>query len=131
MVYWDELSEEIENSIKQHDSSTAFATIRRLKGGRKNVENLPIQDKGGNILNHSRNRMVRWKDHFAEVLNVHSNIDQSIMQNITPPSIPVVEQIRQDKIPSLNEVKEAINKMKSGKVPGIDSVSGGSVESWW
>ncbi|CAF4160208.1 unnamed protein product [Rotaria sordida] len=123
MEYWDEISKEIENSIKQHDSSTAFATIRRLKGNRTNVENLPIQDKEGNILNNSRDRMVRWKEHFSELLNVHSNIDQSILQNITPSTIPVMEQIRQDKLPSLNEVKEAINKMKSGKAPGIDSIS--------
>ncbi|CAF2409688.1 unnamed protein product [Rotaria sp. Silwood2] len=45
MEYWDELSEEIENAIKQHDSSTTFATIRRFQGGRTNIEHLPIQDK--------------------------------------------------------------------------------------
>ncbi|CAF4057002.1 unnamed protein product [Rotaria sp. Silwood2] len=55
--------------------------------------------------------------------NLESIWEASILQNITPPTIPITEQIRQDEVPSLNEVKEANNKMKSGKVPGIDGVS--------
>jgi len=31
--YWDEISEEIETAIKQHDPTTAYAMIRRLRGG--------------------------------------------------------------------------------------------------
>lgn len=33
--YWDELSVEIESAIKQHDPATAYAMIRRLRGGRQ------------------------------------------------------------------------------------------------
>ena len=35
--YWDEISLEIETAIQQHDPATAFATIRRLRGGKQRV----------------------------------------------------------------------------------------------
>ncbi|CAF1464287.1 unnamed protein product, partial [Rotaria sordida] len=97
--------------------------IRRLKGGNANIQNLPIQDKDGKFLINSKDRLTRWKEHFSDLLNVHTNIDPTIVQNITEPFIPSNEQFRQDKMPSLIEVEEAINKLKSGKAPGNDGIA--------
>lgn len=57
--YWDEISIEIETAIKQHDPSTAYAMIRRLRGGRANVENFPIQDLHGKLLLNEQERLDR------------------------------------------------------------------------
>ncbi|CAF4053938.1 unnamed protein product [Rotaria sp. Silwood1] len=97
--------------------------IRRLKGGNANIENLPIQDKDGKFLINSKGRLAKWKEHFSDLLNVHINIDPTIMQNITEPCIPSNEQFRQDKVPSLIEVEEAINKMKSGKASENEGIA--------
>jgi hypothetical protein len=123
LEYWDEVSEEIEKAIKQHDPSTAYRVIRQLKGGRSNVDNMPIQNKQGDPLSNSKDVMVRWREYFCELLNVHSTIDPHIIQQISTPIIPATEQIRQDKPPSLSEVHDAIKQMKNRKAPGIDNIS--------
>ncbi len=121
--YWDEISMEIETAIKQHDPATAYAMIRRLRGGRKNVENLPIQDKQGNLLLNSQERLCRWKEYYQELLNVPSNVNPSILIQIPIPTISSTEQLRQDKLPSIDEVQQAIKQMKNGKAPGNDNIS--------
>ncbi|CAF5072472.1 unnamed protein product, partial [Rotaria sp. Silwood1] len=45
IVYWDELSKEIETAILNHDPASTYAMIRRLKGGQQNSENSAVQDK--------------------------------------------------------------------------------------
>ena len=121
--YWDEISEEIETAIKHHDPTTAYAKIRRLRSGRANTENLPIQDKQGRLLLSSQERLDRWKEFFNDLLNVPSNIKPSILQQIPIPNISPAEHIRQDKPPSLTEVQQAIQQMKNGKAPVNDNIS--------
>ena len=98
LEYWDEISIEIEKAIKQHDPATAYAMIRRLRGDRANVENFPIQDTQDNLLLNSQERLTRWKDHFTNLLNVPSNIDQCVLQQIPIPSISPAEQLRQNTV---------------------------------
>ncbi|CAF4648947.1 unnamed protein product, partial [Rotaria sp. Silwood2] len=50
MEYWDEISEDIEKSIKEHDPSAAYQAIRRLKGEKINHDNVQIQNKQGGLL---------------------------------------------------------------------------------
>ncbi|CAF4970466.1 unnamed protein product, partial [Rotaria socialis] len=121
--YWDELSLEIEQAIKQHDPATAYRMIRRLKGGKAKIEEMPIHDKQGNLLINGHERLRRWSEHFCELLNVPSTVDPSIMQRISIPQLSTEEQNRQDKPPSLLEVEEAIRRMKSGRAPGMDGLS--------
>ncbi|CAF1528302.1 unnamed protein product, partial [Adineta steineri] len=123
LEFWDEVSEEIEKAIKQHDPSTAYRMIRQLKGGRTNVDNMPIRNKQGDLLSESEDVMVRWSEYFCELLNVHSIIDPLIIQQIPIPSIPTIEQVRQDIPPSLSEVVGAIKQMKNRKAPGVDNIS--------
>ncbi|CAF3398890.1 unnamed protein product [Rotaria socialis] len=123
LEYWDEVSEEIEKAIKQHDLSTAYRVIRQLKGGRPNVDNMPIQSKQGDLLSNSNDVMLRWREYFCDLLNVHSVIDPRIVQQISVPIISTTEQMRQDKPPSLSEVHDAIKQMTNMKAPGIDNIS--------
>ena len=52
--YWDEVCESIEKSMKNNDPTTAFSNIRRLKGGSKRVDNMPVYDKSSKLLVNSR-----------------------------------------------------------------------------
>ena len=121
--YWDELSIEIENTIKQHDTATAYAMIRRLRGGRAKIENHPILDKQGCLLTNSKERLNRWKDYFNGLLNVPSVVNQATIQQIPSTAITISERERQDKTPTLNEVQCAIKQLKNGKAPGNDGIS--------
>ncbi|CAF0801605.1 unnamed protein product [Didymodactylos carnosus] len=121
--YWDEISCEIENAIKQHDPATAYAMIRRLRGRNKNMDKTSIQDKNDKMLLNSKDRLSRWREYFCELLNVHTVIDPTILQQIPIPAIDKAEETRQDTPPSLPEVVQAIKQMKSRKASGKDDVT--------
>lgn len=121
--YWDEVCEEIEKSVKANDTATAFSIIRRLKGGSKRFENMPIQDKDGRLLTNSNDSLKRWCEFFQEQLNVISSIDQDLIDEIYVPTLTKTEEHRQSTPPSINEIRKALNQMKSRKAPGSDGVT--------
>ena len=63
--YWDEVCENIERSMKTNDPMTAFSIIRRLRGGSKRDENMPVQDKSGKLLVNSKDTLKRWCEFFS------------------------------------------------------------------
>jgi hypothetical protein len=77
--YWDEVCENIERFIRYNDPATAFSIIRRLRGGSKRVENIPVQDKSGKVLVNSRDTLKRWREFFRQSLNVCSSIRQNLI----------------------------------------------------
>ncbi|CAF1351176.1 unnamed protein product [Rotaria magnacalcarata] len=121
--YWDELSIYIESAIKQHDPATAYTMIRRLRGGRQSVEDMPIHNKYGTLLLNSNDRLERWKEFYSELLNVNSIIEPTLLDQIKPASLSTMEQHRQDKEPTLDEVQQALQQMKNRKAPGKDNVT--------
>ncbi|CAF2810714.1 unnamed protein product [Rotaria sp. Silwood2] len=78
--YWDALSLEIEQAIKQHDPATAYRMIRRLKGGKAKIEEMPIYDKQGILLVNSYDRLHRWREYFSELFNVPTTADPATIQ---------------------------------------------------
>jgi hypothetical protein len=117
-TYWDEISEEIEAAIKQHDPETAYAMIRRLRGGKHRIENMPVEDKKGKLLLNSADRLKRWKEYFDELLNVRSTVDQTLINHIQPASISDRERCRQEKPATLVEVQQVVKQSKNRKGPG-------------
>ncbi|CAF3909546.1 unnamed protein product [Rotaria sp. Silwood1] len=126
--YWDELSEEIESAIKEHDPATAYAMIRRLRGGKTRIENMPILDKQGNLLCSAGERLERFKEYFNELLNVKVIIDPTTANAIQPKNISPTEKNRQEKPPTIMEVQTALKQMKSGKAPGNDEITADSLK---
>ncbi|CAF4401534.1 unnamed protein product, partial [Rotaria sp. Silwood2] len=77
--YWQEISVDIENAVKDHDPATAFQIIRRLRGNGMNTEHIAIHDKDGNILTNSEDRLHRWREYFDEMFNVNTVVDERIL----------------------------------------------------
>ncbi|CAF1437436.1 unnamed protein product [Adineta ricciae] len=122
-IYWDELCENIEKSIKNNDPMTAFSIIRRLRGGSKRDENMPVQDKSGKLLVNSRDTLNRWREFFYDTLNVNSSIDQNLIDLIEIPTLSITEERRQNASLSIEEVRKALSQMKSRRAPGSDEVT--------
>ena len=121
--YWDELSLEIEQAIDQKDPATAYAMLRRLRGGRAKIEDMPIFDSQGNLLTNSNDRLNRWREYFDGLLNVPTTVQPTTISNIYIPPIPREEEDRQNNPPTLAELEQAIGQMKSGKAAGIDDIT--------
>ncbi|CAF1083759.1 unnamed protein product [Rotaria sp. Silwood1] len=118
--YWDEICEEIENSIKLNDPAAAFSIIRRLRGGSKRIESMPIKDKSCKLLLNSSDRLQRWREHFDELLNAPSTVDQKLIDEIQIDTLSKEEEKRQNTVPSIGEIRRALSQMKSRKAPGND-----------
>ncbi len=56
---WDEVCENIAKSIKDNNPATAFSIIRRIRGGNKRVEKIPVDDKTGKLFMNSRDILKR------------------------------------------------------------------------
>ncbi|CAF4074483.1 unnamed protein product [Adineta steineri] len=121
--YWDEICEEIEKNIKLNNPSAAFSIIRRLRGGRKSVENMPIRDKNGMLLVTSSDRLRRWREFFNELLNVPQTLNSDLINEISTSSLSKVEEERQNAVPSIEEIRKALGQMKSKKAPGHDEIT--------
>jgi hypothetical protein len=121
--YWDEVCEDIERFIRNNDPARAFSIIRRLRGGSKRDENMPVQDKSGKLLVNSRDTLKRWREFFYETLNVCSSIDQDLIDQIEIPTLSSTEERRQNAQISIEEVRKALNQMKSRKAPGSDEIT--------
>ncbi|CAF4740873.1 unnamed protein product, partial [Rotaria sp. Silwood2] len=121
--YWGELGMEIENTIKQHDPATAYAIIRRLRGRRQNVENMPIHNKNEILLVNSKARLESWKEFYSELLNVNAIIVPILLDQIKSTSLSTMERHRQDKEPTLDVMQQALKQMKNRKAPDIDDIT--------
>ena len=123
--------------MKVNDSTTAFSTIRRLRGGTKRVENMPIRDKNGKLLINSSDRLERCREFFDELLNVPQSVDPDLIEEISIFPLSKVEEKRQNAEPSMEEIRKALSQMKSRKTPGNDDVTadilkaGGTAARMW
>ena len=88
------------------------------------------------ITNKKSHAFLEWQNHrgthnetkyrtqyFSELFNVPTIAEYTNDQEIPVTQVLLKEQKRQDKSPSLEEIEEAIRRMKGGKAPGIDDIS--------
>jgi hypothetical protein len=73
-----------------------------------------VKDEKGDLVGDSHSIMVRWRNYFSQILNVHGVSD--VRQAEIHTAEPLVPE------PSVLEVELAIEKLKSHKSPGIDQI---------
>ncbi|CAF4715786.1 unnamed protein product [Rotaria sp. Silwood1] len=81
---------------------------------------MPIKDKSCKLLLNSSDRLQRWREHFDELLNAPSTVDQKLIDEIQIDTLSKEEEKRQNTVPSIGEIRRALSQMKSRKAPGND-----------
>ena len=97
--------------------------IRRLRGQNKQIMHVPIKDKNDHLLTSSNERLNRWREYFNELHDVPTDVDPTLIQQISIPDIGQAETEKQEKSPTLQEVTEAIQQMKNRKAAGKDNLT--------
>jgi hypothetical protein len=73
-----------------------------------------VKGEKGDFVADSHSIMVRWRNYFSQILNVHE------VSDVRQAEIHTAESLVPE--PSALEVKLAIEKLKSHKSPGIDQI---------
>ena len=78
----------------------------------------PVRSAHGTLLTEKSDIIQRWSDHFNQLLNRPSQIDQLVIQDM--PQRPILAFL--DDPPTLVETQKAIKQLQAGKAPGPDGI---------
>jgi hypothetical protein len=93
----------LQGTVRTRTFRDLYRGINEFKVGYHPRSNL-VKDENGDQLADSHNILVRWKNHFSQLLNVRVSDVRQIEVHAAEPLVPV---------PSRFEVKIAIAKLKS------------------
>ena len=100
----------------------AWENIRTLTGGKtahhKTNINMSMHLENGKLASNAKENMSVFGAHFHKVLNNHRPVDHTVLDLLEqkPCMTSIDNSIR------FAEVKRTINKLKKGKVPGLNSI---------
>jgi hypothetical protein len=80
---------------------------------------MAMKMEDGKLASNSKENMSVFGPHFDRVYNNHRPVDLSILEEV--PQRPTLHDI--DSPITFEEVNNAINKLKSGKSPGLNGIS--------
>ena len=111
----EKLASEAEEAAEKREFSTVYKITKQLCGN-NTIHSMPVKDKQGKVVTTEREQAARWVQHFEEVLNRPDPGE--------PADPPPSESYLDIDIgpPSIAEVRSAIENLKNGKAPGIDSL---------
>jgi hypothetical protein len=103
----------METNSKINNIRDLYRSINDVKKGYQPRTRI-VRDEKGDLVAESYSIMVRWRNYFFQILNVHGVGD--VRQAEIHRAEPLVPE------PSALEVELAIEKLKSHKSPGIDQI---------
>ena len=116
--WWDKLASDMQAAAETNNSKTLYNLMYRAFRPRTSTFT-PLRSKNGNnILNKSNEIEHRWTEHFSDLLNQPSFVDNSVIDSIV--QCPIIQQMAD--LPSLQEVENALRKLNIGKAPGSDGL---------
>jgi hypothetical protein len=115
--FYDAISDEAEETSLRYDMKTMYKNINRMSGISNTGQDGPLRSKDGTYISNEKNKIDRWKEYFNNLLN---RLQPSKTQEIAPSDKELTINTGPK---SINEVQEAIRKLKNGKALGDDRIS--------
>ena len=116
--WWDNKIGQIELASNIGDSKKLHCLLREIYGPRSStVSPLKSQD-GLTIIKDPKGILNRWREHFDQLLNRPSIVNQTFLDNVEQRVI----QWALDEVPTLEEVNEAIDMLNLGKAPDMHGI---------
>ena len=106
--------EELETNSKIKNIRDLYRGINDFKKGYQPRCNI-VKNEKGDLVADSHSIVVRWKNYFSQLFNVHGVKDSGQVE--IPTAEPLVPE------PSAFEVELAIDKLKCHNSPGIDEIT--------
>ena len=116
--WWDDLASQIEAASERNDSKTLYNLLNKAYGPQKSGVT-PLRSKDGkSLLSETTEISNRWREHFSDLLNQPSSVDNEVVDSIE--QRPTIEQLALP--PTREEVSLAIKKLNLGKAAGSDGL---------
>ena len=115
--WWEDKAAELQQYADENNYKKFFAGLKTVYGPSSNAY-APVRSAHGTLLTEKSEIIQRWSDHFNQLLNRPSQIDQLVIQDM--PQRPILAFL--DDPPTLVETQKAIKQLQVGKAPGPDGI---------
>jgi len=108
--------ETLEAEISRNNTKMAFNIVKKLTKERVSKATI-IEDKNGNVLTDKDQITDRWREYCEELYNYKGEVDNNILRRL--------ENVQDQEVSppiSLDEIVEAVRKLKKDKSPGADNI---------
>ena len=109
-------AKEAEGAAARNDMRAVYQIAKKITGSSK-ASTGPVKAKDGSLLSEGEDKLVRWAEHFKEVLNRPE------------PASPAVTDEQSHLLPidtsdfTEDEVRKTIENLKNNKSPGMDGIT--------
>ncbi|CAH1259012.1 PKD1L3 [Branchiostoma lanceolatum] len=118
--WWTRLATEIQGYADKGNQQQFYSALKAAYGPRCGA-NFPVRSEDGEtLITEISAILARWAEHYRQLLNRPSEVDDTILDNI--PRLPVMESL--DNLPTLEEVQASLNSLKYNKAAGPDEIPG-------
>ena len=105
----------------RNGGKVVWRCIRDIQRGRRGLiplKTTQVNDEDGNICSTPQQQQERWRRHFSKVLNIVSQFDEEELREVR--QRPLRSHMAEP--PTVEELEEAISKLKSGKAAGQSGI---------
>ncbi|KAI8487938.1 hypothetical protein Bbelb_343860 [Branchiostoma belcheri] len=119
-TWWKNLAAEIQGHADTGNQQQFYSLLKAAYGPSQGSQ-FPVRSEDGTTLITGKAEILaRWAEHYRKLLNRHTVVDASILDDIpVPPTM-----VELDDLPTLPEVQAALNSLKNNKAAGPDGVPG-------
>ena len=116
--WWSEISAEMQRAYDCKDSKALYSTIRQVFGPQPSSM-IPLKSKDGHVLiKDAEGIMTRWTEHFTDLFDNPSVIDESVINGL--PQKDIIVEMMTD--PTIDDIRSTIKEVNIGKAPGFDGI---------
>ena len=105
---------ELQRAADRNDMKGFYNGLKEVWGPKKKGPVHLISTDGMETFSDSKRVVARWSEHFQKLLNVPSDIDHEVLDNIRQ----CITKTSLDEIPTMDEMAREIAGLKDGKAPG-------------
>ena len=116
--FWATKAHELQQAADMKDTKRFYDGLKTVFGPKTSGVTPLCSADGQTLLTGSSEILQRWAEHFNNLLNQPSQVDEDAINKF--PQWPLQEELSTP--PSLDETKKALKHMANGKAPGPDGI---------